>query len=72
MIRSQDRQNGTELMFNKFISRTYVPAGGKVSLDYVISQNDALISGMLPLCRLKTVIGRKNKVFETNSVTEYF
>lgn len=61
MIRSQDRQNGTDLMLNKFISRTYVPEGGKVSLDYVISQNDALISGMLPLCRLKTVIREKKQ-----------
>jgi hypothetical protein len=72
MIRSQDRQNGIDLMLNKFISRMYVPECGKVLLDYMISQKDALLSGMLSLCRLKTVIREKNKVFETHSVTEYF
>jgi hypothetical protein len=61
MIRSQDRQNEINLVLNKFISRTYVPECGKVLLDYMISQNDALLSGMLPLCRLKTVIREKKQ-----------
>jgi hypothetical protein len=58
MIRSQDRQNETDLVF---ISRTYVPECCKVLLDYMISQNDALLSGMPPLCRLKTVIREKQQ-----------
>jgi len=58
MIRSQDKQNETDLVF---ISRTFVPECGKVLLHYMISQNDALISGMPQLCRLKTVIREKKQ-----------
>jgi hypothetical protein len=63
MTRSQDRQNGTHLVLNKFISRMYVPKCGKVLLDYMISQNDALLSGMLPLCRIKRVIREQKQGF---------
>ena len=48
-------------MLNKFISRMYVLECGKVLLDYMIPQKDALLSGMLPLCRLKTVIREKKQ-----------